>query len=129
MNYVQHYEINGISTKQIACIALQGEPTAATEGAVGVLAIDVNSPSHDVYKCVGANNGIYTWELLSSGSGEGGSTPEVPTSIDLSAFDTDGTIVEEFDDGTTKTTTMEFDEDGNPIKIIDNDGNETVLTW
>lgn len=77
MNYVQHYEINGISTKQIACIELHGEPTAATEGAVGVLGIDMDSPTHDLYKCVGANNGIYTWELLSSGSGEGGDTTEL----------------------------------------------------
>lgn len=123
MNYVQHYDINGISTKQITCVALRGEPNAATEGAVGVLAINVNSPTHEVYKCVGANNGIYTWELLS------GASEEVPTSIDLSTFDTDGTIVETFDDGTTKTTTMEFDDDGNPVKITDGDGNETVLTW
>ena len=72
MNYVQHYEINGISTKQIACIVLHGEPTAATEGAVGVLGIDVDSPTHDLYKCVGANNGIYEWELHSGGSGGSG---------------------------------------------------------
>lgn len=77
MNYVQHYEINGISTKQIACIELHGEPNAATEGAVGVLAMDVDSPNHDLYKCVGANNGIYTWELHSGDSGEGGDTTEL----------------------------------------------------
>lgn len=123
MNYVRHYDINGISTKQIPCVELRGEPNAATEGAVGLLAIDMDSPTHNVYKCVGANNGIYTWELLS------GASEEVPISIDLSTLDTDGTIVETFDDGTTKTTTMEFDDDGNPVKITDGDGNETVLTW
>ena len=53
----------------------------------------------------------------------------VPTEIDLSALDTAGTIVETYADGTTKTTTMEFDADGNPVKITDADGNETVLTW
>ena len=53
----------------------------------------------------------------------------VPSSIDLSALDTEGKIVETFADGTTKTTTMDFDENGNPIKITDGDGNETVLTW
>ena len=51
------------------------------------------------------------------------------SSIDLSAFDSDGTIVETFADGSTKTTTMEFDANGNPIKITDADGNVTVLTW
>lgn len=54
---------------------------------------------------------------------------EVPSEIDLSAFESDGTIVETYADGTTKTTTMEFDEDGNPVKITDADGNETILTW
>lgn len=52
-----------------------------------------------------------------------------PVSIDLSALDTEGKIVETFADGSTKTTTVEFDADGNPVKIIDADGNETVLAW
>lgn len=129
MHYVKYFNINGVETKQVACIELHGAPNAATEGAVGVLGMDVDSPSHEIYKCVAVNGNIYTWELLSSASGEGDSTPEVPTSIDMSAFDTDGTIVEEFDDGKTKTTTMEFDDDGNPVKITDGDGNVTVLTW
>lgn len=51
-----------------------------------------------------------------------------PKAIDLSAFDTEGKIVETYDDK-TKTTTMEFDESGNPVKITDGDGNVTVLTW
>lgn len=67
MNYVKHFNINGVNTKQAACIELHGKPNAATEGYVGVLGIDVDSPSHDVYKCVAVNGSIYTWELLSSG--------------------------------------------------------------
>ncbi len=55
--------------------------------------------------------------------------PEEPTAYDLSAFDTDGTITETYADGTTKTTTMEFDADGNPVKITDGDGNVVTLTW
>lgn len=51
------------------------------------------------------------------------------TSINLSGLDTTGQIVETFADGSTKTTTLEFDADGNPIKITDGDGNVTVLTW
>ena len=67
MHYVKHFNINNVDTKQVACIELQGKPNAATEGALGVLGIDVTSPLHDVYKCVAVNGAIYTWELLSSG--------------------------------------------------------------
>lgn len=59
------------------------------------------------------------------------------TEVDLSKMDAEGLIEEKvtetFDDETqkvtTKTTRLEFDAEGNPIKITDNDGNETVLTW
>lgn len=55
---------------------------------------------------------------------------ELPaTSIDLSALDSEGKIVETYADGTTKTTSLEFDADGNPVKITDADGNVTTLTW
>ena len=67
MHYVKQFKINGVDTKQVACIELQGKPNAATEGAVGLLGIDMTSPTHDVYKCVAANGSIYTWELLSAG--------------------------------------------------------------
>ena len=50
-------------------------------------------------------------------------------SLDMSAFDADGVIIETFADGSTKTTTMEFDANGNPIKITDTNGNVTILTW
>lgn len=68
MNYVQQFHINGVETRQVACIELKGKPNAATEGWVGVLGIDVTSPLHEVYKCVAVNGSIYSWELLSSGS-------------------------------------------------------------
>lgn len=64
MNYVKHFSVLGVDTRQVACIELRGAPTAATEGAVGVLGIDVTSPTKDLYKCVAVNGGIYTWELL-----------------------------------------------------------------
>lgn len=50
------------------------------------------------------------------------------STIDLSRLD-DGEIVETFSDGSTKTTTIEYDADGNPVKITDGDGNVTDLTW
>lgn len=80
MHYVKLFNINGVDTKQVACIELQGPPNAATEGAVGVLGMDVTSPTHEVYRCVAVNGSVYTWELLSAGmsiisatiTGEGG---------------------------------------------------------
>ena len=88
MKYVKHFTINGINTTQVGCIELNGRPNAATVGAVGLLGIDVTSPTHDVYKCVAVNGSIYTWELLSSGmsvlsaniTGEGGETKTFPYS-------------------------------------------------
>lgn len=53
----------------------------------------------------------------------------VATSIDLSAYESSGQIVETLSDGSIKTTTVEFDDNGNPIKITDSRGNETTLTW
>lgn len=86
MHYVKQFNINGVATKQVACIELHGKPNAATEGCVGVLGVDVDSPTHDVYKCVAVNGSIYTWELLSSGmsilsatiSGRGAETIQFP---------------------------------------------------
>ena len=86
MHYVKQFNINGVNTKQVACIELQGVPNAATEGAVGVLGIDVTSPTHEVYRCVEVKGSVYTWELLSGGlsiisatiTGEGGITKEFP---------------------------------------------------
>ncbi len=67
MHYIKQFHINGVDTKQVACIELHGKPNAATEGAVGVLGMDVSSPTHEVYKCVAVNGSVYTWELLSAG--------------------------------------------------------------
>ena len=86
MHYVKLFNINGVDTKQVACIELQGAPNAATEGAVGVLGMDMTSPTHEVYRCVAVQGSIYTWELLSAGmsiisatiTGEGGLTHSFP---------------------------------------------------
>lgn len=63
--FVQKLDINGVKTRQIPCIELHGRPNAATRGAVGVLGIDVDSPAHEMYKCVAVNGAIYTWEEMS----------------------------------------------------------------
>lgn len=67
MHYVKQFKINGVDTRQVACIELRGVPNAATEGSLGALGIDVTSPTHEVYKCVAVNGSVYTWELLSGG--------------------------------------------------------------
>lgn len=69
MRHVKRFEINGIKTRQTACIELNGKPNAATKGQVGSLAIDVTSPLREVYKCVAVNGNTYTWELLTSVAG------------------------------------------------------------
>lgn len=51
------------------------------------------------------------------------------TAVDLSRFDSEGIIEETYSDGSTLAYTMEFDGNGNPTKITDSNGNETVLTW
>lgn len=56
-------------------------------------------------------------------------TPPILASIDLSTFDTNGQIIETYTDGTKKTTIVEFDTDGNPIKMTDSNGNVTTLIW
>ena len=56
-------------------------------------------------------------------------TDRTATAVDLSGFETEGKIVETYSDGTSVEYGFEFDSEGNPTKITDSDGNETVLTW
>lgn len=63
-----------------------------------------------------------------------GDTPnDKPVRIDLSRMDPDaesrGQIVETYVDGSTKTTSLEYDKDGNIVKITDSDGHVTDLVW
>lgn len=64
MHYVKHFDILGVDTRQIPCIELQGVPTAATKGAVGVLGIDMTSGTYEVYLCTGVKGDVYTWQCL-----------------------------------------------------------------
>lgn len=65
MNYVEHLNIFGVEAKEIPCIKGNGEPTIATIGAVGCLYMD--TLNGEIYKCTAVENGIYTWNNLSSG--------------------------------------------------------------
>ena len=67
MVYVKHFDILGIDTAQIPCIELQGAPTSATEGAVGLLGMDVTSEGREIYVCTAVNGSVYTWQSLRDG--------------------------------------------------------------
>lgn len=67
MNYIKYFNILGVNTVQIPCIELQGVPNTATEGAVGLLGINMLSDEHELYKCVGVDGGIYTWMPIKNG--------------------------------------------------------------
>ena len=67
MVYVKYFDILGINTAQIPCIELQGAPTTATEGAVGLLGMDMLSEGKDIYVCTAVNGAIYTWQSLRDG--------------------------------------------------------------
>ena len=66
MNYVDHFNLFGIDAKQIPCDTGEGAPTTATVGPVGGFYMD--TLTGDVYKCVSAAGGIYTWEKMGSGA-------------------------------------------------------------
>ncbi|MBQ6699747.1 MAG: RHS repeat protein, partial [Oscillospiraceae bacterium] len=53
----------------------------------------------------------------------------IPSNVDLSVFESEGIITENYPDGSSVTYTFEFDSEGNPVKITDSSGNETVLGW
>ena len=62
MKYVEHLKLLGVDAKQIPCITGEGEPSTATEGAIGCLYM--NTLNGDIYKCISINGGDYIWENL-----------------------------------------------------------------
>lgn len=71
MHYVKCFDILGIDTMQVPCIELQGVPNTATEGAVGLLGVNMLSADHEIYVCIGKEGNIYHWIPL---KGEGGTS-------------------------------------------------------
>ena len=67
MHYVKHFDILGVDTVQIPCIELHGVPNTATEGAVGLLGMNVDSEGNEVYICTAVNGAVYTWKALKDG--------------------------------------------------------------
>ena len=75
-------------------------------------------------------DGTVETEMSQITSGGESAAPSVPpTGVDMSRFESDGIIEETYADGSMKTTTIEYDSTGNPVKITDGDGNVTEFTW
>lgn len=54
---------------RLPCVLLAGKPTSETIGWVGLLAMDTNSTNGDIYKCIRAMPGSYTWMPVDSSVG------------------------------------------------------------
>lgn len=93
LSYVKFFDVLGVETAQIPCIELQGAPTAATEGVVGLLGMDMTSESYELYKCVKVEGSIYTWKPITRG--------EDGTSIIKAEVDINGELILTLSDGTT----------------------------
>lgn len=104
MVYVKFFDILGINTAQIPCIELQGPPTTATEGAVGLLGLDVTSAEGDTYICTAVNGAIYTWKSLRDG--KDGSC------VVKAEVDSKGELILTLSDGTTINAGVAKGEDG-----------------
>ena len=83
MNYVKHFNVLGVDAAQIPCIELQGIPTTATEGAVGLLGMNVLSVDHEVYICTEVKGTCYTWIPLKGDGGISITKAEVNTAGEL----------------------------------------------
>lgn len=62
MNYVESLDLFGTKAKEISCIKGSGAPTSSTEGAVGLLYMDINNGN--IYKCISVSEGLSTWETV-----------------------------------------------------------------
>ena len=69
MNFVESLELFHVSAKEIPCLTGRGAPTVRTEGAPGVLYMDIDTG--DLYKCRGGERELYRWEI----HGSNGITP------------------------------------------------------
>lgn len=60
-NFVKSFNIFGTEAIQITCITLHGSPDENTQGAIGIIGMDVDSQNKDLYKCVGIDENGYIW--------------------------------------------------------------------
>lgn len=100
-----------------------GEPFGIGWSAMGMLvcsAVDTTPQSHTFSIDIPMGEGYYIKPEFTQPSA---------ASVDMSRFESDGIIAETYADGSVKTTTIEYDSTGNPVKITDGDGNVTEFTW
>ncbi len=102
------------------CIAADNQPFVLFEGTYELMGMKARI-------FVLADGTVETQVSQITDGGGGTSTP--PTNVDLSRLESDGVIEETYADGSVKTTTIEYDSTGNPVKITDGDGNVTNFTW
>ena len=106
MHYVKHFNILGVNTAQIPCIELQGVPNAATEGAVGLLGMNMLSDDHEIYVCVAVNGSVYTWMPIKDGK-DG-------VSIVKTELNSKGELIITLSNGTTSNVGVIKGEKGEP---------------
>lgn len=73
MNYVPNFNFFGVEAQQLPCTPCDEIPGSSTEGAVGCLRM--HRSTGDIYKCVAASNGEYTWVK------DGGDCADISTAI------------------------------------------------
>lgn len=77
MNYVKSLNALGIEMRQLPCIPGKGEPTTATEGAVGDLYM--NTDTGELYKCTSMVDGVCSWVKV--GGCTGGGSVDLDTTL------------------------------------------------
>lgn len=81
MEYIDSINIFGKEYKPNSCIVLNKVPDKDTPGLVGMFAMNVNSESKKLYKCIASAPGAYEWVPLGEGGGGGNTSAEVVTDL------------------------------------------------
>lgn len=100
----------------------------ATNAVVASVAFEMDGKLYSASLMGMVESGIWSFSAAEIAKAEDIPEEKNTTAVDLSGYE-NGTVVETYSDGSTNTYSFEFDADGNPVKITDSDGNETVLTW
>ena len=74
MNFIESLDLFHVCAKEIPCLTGSGAPTERTEGAPGVLYMDLDTGG--LYKCRGGMNGGYRWQLQGDGGDLHGAVSE-----------------------------------------------------
>lgn len=126
-----------IKKMQLPCVLIEGVPGENTVGWVGLFAMNTLSANGDLYKCVKAESGVYTWVAFGDGSGgSGGGTGADGYSPEAYVEQTDyGAVIHITDKSGTTEATVYNGEDGlagadgySPILSVSKVGKVTTIT-